>query len=38
MAAGVGASLNNRSVALFTPLSVAWADRATATIRVNGLV
>ena len=35
---GVSATLNSRSVALLTPTSVAWADRATATTKVKGLV
>ncbi len=34
MAAGVSATANSFSVALLTILSVAWADRATATTRV----
>src|ERR1700712_2055903 len=35
---GVSIFLNNGVVALFTDLSVAWADSATATSKVKGLV
>jgi hypothetical protein len=36
MALGVFAARNRAGVALFTPLSVAWADRITATNNSNG--
>src|ERR1700722_2678363 len=35
--AGVSAAANSAGVALLTPASVAWADRTTATSKVNGV-
>jgi hypothetical protein len=35
--AGVSATAKSFSVALFTDLSVAWADSTTATSRVKGV-